>query len=83
MMPNELLISQQARDLGNQLIKEMNINKGYGMANFLGVNFCYDNHQAVLIWTFQQIEKQPALNDFGEIKEYFLLFFPDSVYEIA
>lgn len=37
-MPNELLISQQARDLGNQLIKEMNINKGYGMANFLGVN---------------------------------------------
>jgi glutathione S-transferase len=33
----ELLISQQARDLGNQLIKEMNINKGYGMANFLGV----------------------------------------------
>ncbi|MEQ1151630.1 hypothetical protein [Acinetobacter johnsonii] len=51
-MPNELLISQQARDLGNQLIKEMNINKGYGMANFLGVNFCYDNHQAVLIWTF-------------------------------
>jgi integrase len=48
-MPNELLISQQARDLGNQLIKEMNINKGYGMANFLGVNFCYDNHQALEI----------------------------------
>jgi len=44
MLPNELLISQQARDLGNKLIKEMNINRGYGMANFLGVNSCYDNH---------------------------------------
>ena len=43
MLPNELLISQQARDLGNQLIKEMNINRSYGLANFLGVNTCYDN----------------------------------------
>ena len=32
VLPNELLISQQARDLGNQLIKEMNINRSYGMA---------------------------------------------------
>ncbi|MFW1893688.1 hypothetical protein [Acinetobacter geminorum] len=46
MLPNELLISQQARALGNQLIKEMNINRGYEMANFLGVNSCYDN----LMW---------------------------------
>ena len=45
VMPNELLISQQARDLGNQLIKEMNINRSYGMANFLGVNTCYDNQR--------------------------------------
>ena len=52
VLPNELLISQQARDLGNQLIREMNINRGYGMANFLDFNSCYDNHQAVLIWVF-------------------------------
>ncbi|MEW7195609.1 hypothetical protein [Acinetobacter baumannii] len=73
MLPNELLISQQARDLGNQLIKEMNINRSYGLANFLGVNTCYDNHQAVLIWTFQLLEREPALNELAEIKKYFLL----------
>ncbi|KAB0649405.1 hypothetical protein F7P73_18460 [Acinetobacter bohemicus] len=70
MLPNELLISQQARDLGNQLIKEMNINRSYGMANFLGVNTCYDNHQAVLIWTFQLLEREPTLNELAEIKKY-------------
>jgi len=83
MLPNELLISQQARDLGNQLIKEMNINRSYGMANFLGVNTCYDNHQAVLIWTFQLLEREPTLNELAEIKKYFLLIFPDSVYQLA
>ena len=83
MLPNELWISQQARDLGNQLIKEMNIDRGYGMANFLGVNSCYDNHQAVLIWTFQLLEREPALNELAEIKKYFLLIFPDSVYQLA
>ena len=83
MLPNELLISQQARDLGNQLIKEMNINRSYGMANFLGVNTCYDNHQAVLIWTFQLLEREPTLNELAEIKKYFLLIFPDSFYQLA
>ena len=83
MLPNELWISQQARDLGNQLIKEMNIDRGYGMANFLGVNSCYDNHQAVLIWTFQLLEREPNLNELAEIKKYFLLIFPDSVYQLA
>ena len=83
VLTNELLISQQARDLGNQLIKEMNINRSYGMANFLGVNTFYDNHQAVLIWTFQLLEREPALNELAEIKKYFLLIFPDSVYQLA
>ena len=54
-----------------------------GMANFLGVNTCYDNHQAVLIWTFQLLEREPALNELAEIKKYFLLIFPDSVYQLA
>ena len=83
VLPNELLISQQTCDLGNQLIKEMNINRGYGMANFFDFNSCYDNHQAVLIWAFQLLEREPTLNEFAEIKIYFLLFFPDSAYQLA
>ena len=82
MLTNELLISQQARDLGNQLIKEMNINRSYGMANFLDVNSCYDNHQAVLIWTFQLLEREPTLNEFTEIKKYFLFISNKSVFLI-
>lgn len=83
MMKNELLISQEARDLGNQLIREMNINNGYGLANLLGVNSCFDNHQAVLIWTFHQIDEEPSLEDLIEIKKIFLSFFPESAYQLA
>ncbi|MEN8550655.1 hypothetical protein ABFW07_16200 [Acinetobacter soli] len=83
MMKNELLISQQARDLGKKLIRELNINNGYGLANLLGVNSCYDNHQAVLIWTFHQIEEEPLLKDLIKIKKVFLSFFPESAYQLA
>lgn len=83
MMKNELLISQEARDLGNQLIREMNINNGYGLANLLGVNSCFDNHQAVLIWTFHQINEEPSLKDLIKIKKSFLSFFPESAYQLA
>lgn len=83
MMKNELLISKEARDLGNQLIREMNINNGYGLANLLGVNSCFDNHQAVLIWTFHQIDEEPLLEDLIEIKKIFLSFFPESAYQLA
>ncbi len=76
MMKNELLISQEARDLGNQLIREININNGYGLANLLGVNSSFDNHQAILIWTFHQIDEEPSLKDLIEIKKIFLFFFP-------
>lgn len=82
-MKNELLISKEARDLGNQLIREMNINNGYGLANLLGVNSCFDNHQAVLIWTFHQIDEEPLLEDLIEIKKIFLSFFPESAYQLA
>ncbi|OTL05154.1 hypothetical protein B4R78_07540 [Acinetobacter nosocomialis] len=41
------------------------------------------NHQAVLIWTFQLLDREPVLNELAEIKKYFLLIFPDSVYQLA
>ncbi|MEQ1325019.1 hypothetical protein [Acinetobacter soli] len=82
-MKNELLISQQARDLGKKLIRELNINDGYELANLLGVNSCYDNHQTVLIWTFHQIEEEPLLKDLIKIKKVFLSFFPESAYQLA
>ena len=28
-------------------------------------------------------EREPALNELAEIKKYFLLIFPDSVYQLA
>ncbi|EYT24763.1 hypothetical protein J622_03331 [Acinetobacter sp. 1564232] len=52
------------------------------MANFLGVNTCYDNHQAVLIWTFQLLEREPALNELAEIKNISFNL-SDSVYQLA
>jgi hypothetical protein len=32
---------------------------------------------------FNLLEREPALNELAEIKKYFLLIFPDSVYQLA
>lgn len=55
----ELWISEQTRLVGRQLLRELNIQRGYGIAEFLAVNHCYDNQEAFLVWLDQQLAKYP------------------------
>ena len=74
----ELWVSEQAKQLGHQLLRELNIHAGYGIADFLSVNPCYDNREALLIWLDQQLAKHPDGVEIEQIKQDFFEHFPAS-----
>ena len=65
----ELWISEQTRLVGRQLLRELNIQRGYGIAEFLAVNHCYDNQEAFLVWLDQQLAKYPDGVEIEQIKQ--------------
>jgi hypothetical protein len=79
----ELWISEQTRQVGRQLLRELNIQMGYGIAEFLAVNQCYDNQQAFLVWLDQQLAKYPEGIEIGQIKQNFYGHFPESYYSLC
>ena len=74
----ELWISEQTRLVGRQLLRELNIQRGYGIAEFLAVNHCYDNQEAFLVWLDQQLAKYPDGVEIEQIKQNFFGHFPES-----
>jgi len=52
-------ITTDANMIANQLIKDLGIQGGTGLARFLEVDVCFDNHRAVRIWVQRQLDKQP------------------------
>lgn len=79
----ELWISEQTKQVGRQLLKELNIQRGYGIAEFLAVNQCYDNQQAFLVWLDQQFAKHPDEVEIEKIKQNFFEHFPESYYNLC
>ncbi|MCG2574933.1 hypothetical protein LVY74_15430 [Acinetobacter sp. ME22] len=83
MTPHELWISPEARSLGYQLIRELNVAMGFGMASYLDVNHCYNNHEAILIWLDHLLAVQPEVNTSDSVKMALLKHFPESSYVLA
>ena len=79
----ELWISEQTRLVGRQLLRELNIQRGYGIAEFLAVNHCYDNQEAFLVWLDQQLAKYPDGVEIEQIKQNFFGHFPESDYSLC
>lgn len=48
MINPSLTITQEAKDLGKQLIKELNIQPGLGISDYLDVSRRYNNLDAIL-----------------------------------
>lgn len=46
----QLFISAKAKNLGVQLIKDLQISMAADLELFLDVNPCFNGHQAVMIW---------------------------------
>lgn len=80
---NELWVSRKAKLLGYKLIKELNVGMGFGIASYLDVNYCYNNHQAVLVWLEHFLEDYPEIQSIDLVKTEFLKNFPESFYELA
>ena len=50
-------LSRDANIIANRLIRDMHIQNGSGLARFLEVEVCFDNHRAVRIWVQRQLDK--------------------------
>lgn len=60
MLEAQKQISQQANRLSNQLIRELEVQNGFGLANFLEVDSNFDNFTAIRAWVQRQMN-----NSFG------------------
>jgi len=52
-------ISEDANQIANTLICELCIQSGKGLARFLGVKSCFDNHMAMRVWVQQRLDDNP------------------------
>lgn len=51
-------VSSDADTIANTLICQLCIQAGSGLARFLKVDNCFDNHMAVRIWVQRQLDTQ-------------------------
>ena len=49
-------ISEDANEIANTLICELCIQSGKGLARFLGVKSCFDNHMAMRVWVQKHLD---------------------------
>ncbi|MGP5495498.1 hypothetical protein ACTXMK_09770 [Psychrobacter celer] len=54
-------ISENANEIANTLICELCIQSGTGLARFLGVKSCFNNHMAMRVWVQKRLD---ANNDY-------------------
>lgn len=52
-------VSNDANNIGNYLIFELCIQSGSGLARFLNVDSCFDNHMALRIWVQKRLDANP------------------------
>ena len=49
-------ISGDSNEIANTLIRELCIQTGTGLARFLGVKSCFDNHIAMRVWVQKRLD---------------------------
>lgn len=49
-------VSQDANSIANTLICELYIQPGSGLARFLSVNSCFNNHMALRVWVQKRLD---------------------------
>ncbi|MDE4454824.1 hypothetical protein [Psychrobacter sp. DAB_AL62B] len=49
-------VSEDANSIANTLICELYIQPGNGLARFLSVDSCFDNHMAIRIWVQKRLD---------------------------
>ena len=49
--------TKQSNQIANQLIRDFEVQNGFGLASFLEVDTNFDNFTAMRVWTYRQIKK--------------------------
>lgn len=49
-------VSEDANNIANSIICELCIQSGTGLARFLTINSCFDNHMAIRVWVQKRLE---------------------------
>ena len=73
----QLFISAKAKNLGIQLIKDLQISMAADLVLFLDVNPCFNGHQAVMIWVHHCLDLNSDL-EYHDIRKNFIGCFPES-----
>ena len=76
---NHLYLSENAKKIGIQLIKELSIHRSNNLSLFLNVNKCFDDREATLVWTQHHLD-QHIDDDYEDVKRTFLAAFPDDAF---
>ena len=53
-------ISEEANCIANTLLCELCLQAGSGLARYLGVDICFDNHMALRVWVQKRLEAQES-----------------------
>ena len=53
-------LSADANIIANRLINDMDIQSGSGLARFLEVEICFDNHRDLRVWEQRQLDTKPS-----------------------
>ena len=74
--------TKQSNQIANQLIKDLEVQNGFGLAGFLEVDTNFDNFTAMRVWTYRQVKKfydGDFPPDYDFLKSKFKDLFPDPV----
>lgn len=74
--------TKQANQIANKLIKDLEVQNGFGLASFLEVDTNFDNFTAVRVWTQRQIKKfcdGKLSPDYDFLKHKFYETLPETV----
>jgi hypothetical protein len=55
---SRIWVSPKARMLGRKLIQRLQVRRGHGIAEYLGVEHFYTNYEAVYLWIDQMLASQ-------------------------
>ncbi|MGP5217104.1 hypothetical protein ACTXKI_11480 [Psychrobacter celer] len=76
-------ISEDANAIANTLICELCIQSGTGLARFLGVKSCFNNHMAMRVWVQKRLD---ANSDYlvdemcRQLKSELYVLLPQTIY---
>ena len=74
--------TKQSNQISNQLIKDLEVQNGFGLAGFLEVDTNFDNFTAMRVWTYRQIKKfydGDFAPDYDFLKRKLIEIVPDPV----